>query len=69
MECVASPLAGFIGHLSWRPGEGWRVYVTSWTEGMLPTSGHQETYVRLTASEMLDVVAAEVHTRCEWLDV
>jgi len=60
-------LAGFVAHLSWRPGEGWRVWVTSWEQGQLPTSGHQDAYKRLTADEALDVLGAEVSTRCEWL--
>lgn len=67
MEVVAAPLAGFIAHVSWRPGEGWRVYVSSWAEGQVPTSGHQDTYARLTSSEAQDVLAAEIATRCEWL--
>jgi hypothetical protein len=67
MRAFEAPLAGFIAHISWRSGEGWRVYVTSWAEGQLPTSGHQETYTHLTASEALDVLAAEVATRCDWL--
>lgn len=63
----AQELAGFVAHISWRPGEGWRVWVTSWAEGQLPTSGHQDAYRRLTADEAIDVLQAEIATRCEWL--
>ena len=64
---IDAELAGFVAHVSWRPGEGWRVYVSSWVEGQLPSSGHQDTYARLTSSEALDVLSAEIATRCEWL--
>jgi len=60
-------VAGFLAHISWRPDEGWRLWVTSYVEGQLPTSGHQDSYRRLTADEMLDVLAAEVETRCAWV--
>lgn len=60
-------VAGFIAHISWRPGEGWRLYVTSWAEGQQPTSGLQATYAQLTADELVDVLQAEQATRCEWL--
>jgi hypothetical protein len=64
---ISEELAGFVAHVSWRPGEGWRVWVTSWVEGQLPSSGHQDAYKRLTADEAMDVLQAEVATRCEWL--
>jgi hypothetical protein len=62
-----APVAGFVAHVSWRPGEGWRVWVTSWNEDQTPTSGHQQQYTRLTADEAVDVLQAEQATRCEWL--
>jgi hypothetical protein len=40
--------------------------VNSWLAGQLPTSGHQDAYARLTASEALDVMGAEMATRCPW---
>lgn len=45
------------------------MYVSSWSEGQLPTSGHQDTYTRLTHDEALDVLSAEVALRCEWLNL
>jgi len=62
-------LAGFLAHVSWRPGEGWRLWLTSWEDGQLPTSGHQDCYKRLTYDELRDVLEAEVVLRCEWIDV
>ena len=62
-----APVAGFLAHVSWRPGEGWRLWCTSWNEAQTPTSGHQAAYERLTADELVDVLQAEQATRCEWL--
>lgn len=64
---VAGPLAGFASHLNWTPGQGWRVWCTSWEEGQTPARGHQATYTHLTIDEALDVLTAEVGLRCEWL--
>jgi hypothetical protein len=62
-----APLAGFVANVGWRPGEGWRVWVTSWHEAQTPTSGHQDAYAHLTADEALDVLTAAMYSRCEWL--
>lgn len=59
-------LAGFIAHVSWRPGEGWRVYVSNWDVGQLPSEGPSESYKHLTVDEAFDVLSAEIMTRCEW---
>ncbi len=67
LRLVAGDLGGFIAHVSWRPGEGWRVYVTSWEPWETPTQGHQDTYTRLTADEAIDVLCAEQALRCTWL--
>jgi hypothetical protein len=67
MRFMGAQLAGFIAHVSWRPGEGWRVWVTTWEEGQTPPKGRQDEYRRLTADEAQDVLAAEMVTRCEWL--
>lgn len=45
------------------------MYVSSWHAGQLPTSGHQASYTRLTHDEAMDVLEAEIATRCDWLDV
>lgn len=60
-------VAGFVAQVSWRPGEGWRLWVTSWRQDQTPTAGHQAVYTRLTADELVDVLEAEQATRCEWL--
>lgn len=62
-----APLAGFAAQVSWRPGEGWRLWVTTWEEGQTPQKGRQNTYAHLTSDELQDVLAAEMMTRCEWL--
>ena len=62
-----APLGGFVAHLTWRPGEGWRVHVNSWPEGQAPLAACADTYTYLTADEALDVLAASVMSRCEWL--
>jgi len=64
---MGAPLAGFLAYVSWYPGEGWRLYVHSWHEGQLPTSGLQTTYTHLTVDELADVLSAEQYSRCEWL--
>lgn len=64
---MGAELAGFVAHLTWEAGRGWRVWVTSWEQGTTPARGHQAAYDHLTADEALDVLAAEQITRCEWL--
>jgi len=64
---MPSELAGFIAHVSWRPGEGWRLFVQSWAQGQTPPKGHSTVYDRLTADELVDVLCAEQLERCEWL--
>jgi hypothetical protein len=39
----------------------------SWEVGQEPTDGDSSTYGHLTLDEALDVLSAEVTTRCEWL--
>jgi len=63
----ASPIAGFVANLSWSAGQGWRLWVSSWDEGQTPARASSATYTFLTADELLDVLAAEQLTRCEWL--
>lgn len=63
----AAPTSGFLAHVSWRPGEGWRLWVSSWGPGETPSRGHSSTYTSLTADELVDVFLAEQATRCEWL--
>lgn len=63
----ASPVDTFIAQVSWHPGKGWRLWVSSWDVGETPSRAHTATYELLTADELLDVLAAEQMTRCEWL--
>lgn len=62
-----APLAGFVANVSWRPGQGWRVCVTSWHQAQAPASAPQDAYSHLTLDEALDVLAAGAYSRCEWL--
>jgi len=62
-----SPCGGFVANLSWRPGEGWRVWANSWAEGHEPDQRLADLYTYLTADEALDVLQASVFSRCEWL--
>lgn len=63
----ASPTEHFIAQVRWAPGEGWRVWVSSWDLGENPARAHSSTYTMLTADEALDVLAAEQMSRCDWL--
>lgn len=63
----ARQCSGFLAHVSWRPGEGWRLWVSSWDEGETPDRACSATYTHLTAEELVDVFLAEQATRCEWL--
>lgn len=63
----ASPIAGFLAQVSWRPGEGWRLWVSSWDECETPSRARSSAYSLLTADELMDVLAAEQLSRCEWL--
>jgi hypothetical protein len=67
LEAFPAQLVGFVAHISWSPGSGWRVLVNTWSEGQRPGQGQMERYTSLTADEALDVLAAEVATRCDWL--
>lgn len=60
-------LAGFVAHISWRPGQGWHVSARSWDVGQEPSESGVDFYEHLTLDEALDVLSAEVATRCEWL--
>lgn len=63
----ASPIETFVANVSWRPGEGWRLWVSSWDEGETPARAVSSTYRFLTADELIDVLCAEQLSRCEWL--
>lgn len=63
----ASPLQGFVANLSWHPGEGWRLWVSTWEEGETPSRARSRLYDHLSADEAVDVLCAEQMTRCEWL--
>lgn len=63
----ASPIAAFLAQVSWRPGEGWRLWVSSWDVGEQPARARSSTYTHVTADELLDVLSAEQLARCEWL--
>jgi hypothetical protein len=63
----ASPVESFIAHVSWRPGEGWRLWVSSWDQGDDPSRARSSQYENLTADELVDVLCAEQLGRCEWL--
>jgi len=63
----ASPIDTFVAQVSWRAGKGWRLWVSSWDVGERPSRAHSATYTFLTADELLDVLAAEQLSRCEWL--
>lgn len=63
----ATPVDTFVAQVSWREGEGWRLWVSSWQVGESPSRASGHTYERLTADEVLDVLAAEQLGRCEWL--
>lgn len=63
----ASPIEGFVANLSWRVGEGWRLWVSSWDTGQAPARARTACYERLTADEAVDVLQAEQLSRCEWL--
>ena len=65
----ASPLVGFVANVRWQTGEGWRLWVSSWDEGETPARARTDVYERLTADELLDVLAAVQLERCEWLRV
>jgi hypothetical protein len=67
MPLFAAPVAAFIAQVSWRPGLGWRLWVTSWSDGQDPAGGSSTLYEHLTAEELSDVLQAEQATRCEWL--
>ena len=63
----ASPIEHFVAQVSWRPGQGWRLWVSSWDVGEAPARAHSSTYTFLTADELIDVLCAEQLSRCEWL--
>jgi hypothetical protein len=64
----ANPIAAFVATASWTAGNGWRLWVSSWDVGETPARARGNTYVHLTADELLDVLAAEQLSRCEWLN-
>lgn len=57
----------FVANVSWRPGEGWRLWVASWQKWESPSNGRASTYEHLTADELIDVLQAEQLSRCSWL--
>lgn len=63
----ASPIATFLAQVSWRPEEGWRLWVSSWDVGESPSRAKSSTYTLLTADELVDVLCAEQMGRCDWL--
>jgi hypothetical protein len=63
----ATPIEHFVAQVSWRAGQGWRLWVSSWDVGESPARAHSATYTLLTADEALDVLEAEQKSRCEWL--
>ncbi len=63
----ASPIEHFVAQVSWRAGSGWRLWVSSWDVGETPSRARASTYEFLTADELMDVLAAEQLSRCEWL--
>lgn len=63
----ASPIVAFIAQVSWRSGEGWRLWVSSWDAGETPSRARSSSYERLTADEVVDVLCAEQMGRCDWL--
>lgn len=63
----ASPLQGFVANLSWQPGEGWRLWVSTWEQGETPSRARSRLYEHLQADEAVDVLCAEQMARCEWL--
>lgn len=65
----ANPITHFVAQVRWSEGEGWRLWVSSWDRGEDPARAHSAVYHHLTADELLDVLAAEQLTRCEWLSV
>jgi hypothetical protein len=64
---IRGELLGFVAHISWRPGEGWRVHATSWDVGQRPSDASVERYEHLMLSEALDVLSAVAYARCEWV--
>lgn len=66
-QFFATPVDTFIANIRWTEGEGWRLWVSSWQRGERPARASSSTYTHLSADELLDVLAAEQMTRCEWL--
>lgn len=63
----ASPIDTFVANVSWRAGQGWRLWVSSWDVGEEPSRARCSVYSDLTADELVDVLSAEQLGRCDWL--
>ena len=63
----ATPVTCFVAQVRWEVGRGWRLWVSSWDDGERPSRARSSLYEHLTADELLDVLAAEQLSRCEWL--
>lgn len=63
----ASPIEALVAQISWREGQGWRLWVSSWDAGQTPSGARSSCYERLTASELLQVMEDELRVRCDWL--
>lgn len=63
----AAECSAFVANVSWHPGQGWRVWVASGESASPPRWLSSDLYDGLTAGEAMDVLQAEVWSRCEWL--